>query len=449
MVRWPFLQSQMPYSDSQETSGQSIHYNVSMAWHMDIFVHLIMTWQCFPHQWSFVKGMYRSPVHFPYKGPVMRTFNVSFVVSLNRYLDKPFGRCHVHHKYSKLHRVLCRRRRSNISESISLLKNLDFSNHAISISAIDYPTRGLSIFNNCALCFNANRHSMLLFPLSTYTRTSTHYTTRSMGYVYTRTSTHHTTRSMGYVYTRTSTHYTTWNMGYVDTLTSTHHTTWNMGYVYTRTSTHHTTWNMGYIYTRTSTHHTTWNMGYVDTRTSTHHTTRSMGYVYTRTSTHYTTRSMGYVDTGTSTHYTTRNMGYVYTRTSTHHTTRSMGYVDTRTSTHHTTWNMGYVDTRTSTHHTTRSMGYVDTRTSTHYTTWNMDYVDTRTLTYYTTWDMNFVWDKTLFGILFHAVPLEGMNYEFVWIKKNFRLEGLYVHKPVLGANLESALFKWNEKTVD
>ena len=48
----------------------------------------IMAWNHFPHYWPFVRGIHQSPVASPYKGPVMRTFGVSFVAGFNKLLSK-------------------------------------------------------------------------------------------------------------------------------------------------------------------------------------------------------------------------------------------------------------------------------------------------------------------------------------------------------------------------
>ena len=45
-------------------------------------MHAIMTWNS-AHHWPFVQGIYKLPVVFQKKGPVMHSFGVSFVVSLN------------------------------------------------------------------------------------------------------------------------------------------------------------------------------------------------------------------------------------------------------------------------------------------------------------------------------------------------------------------------------
>ena len=41
-----------------------------------------------PHYWPLVTGMHWSPVYSPYKGPLMWSFSASFVVSLNKLLNK-------------------------------------------------------------------------------------------------------------------------------------------------------------------------------------------------------------------------------------------------------------------------------------------------------------------------------------------------------------------------
>ena len=48
----------------------------------------VMTWKRFLHYWPFVRGIHRWPVDSHHKGPVMRSFGVSFNVSLNKLLNK-------------------------------------------------------------------------------------------------------------------------------------------------------------------------------------------------------------------------------------------------------------------------------------------------------------------------------------------------------------------------
>ena len=39
----------------------------------------VIKWKHFPYYWSFVRGIPRSPVNSPHKGPVTRRFDVSFI----------------------------------------------------------------------------------------------------------------------------------------------------------------------------------------------------------------------------------------------------------------------------------------------------------------------------------------------------------------------------------
>ena len=48
----------------------------------------VLTMQCFPHYWPFVRGIHFSSVDSPHKGPVMWGLDVVFVVSLNKLLNK-------------------------------------------------------------------------------------------------------------------------------------------------------------------------------------------------------------------------------------------------------------------------------------------------------------------------------------------------------------------------
>ena len=47
-----------------------------------------MTWKHFPYYWPFVRGTHQSLVDSPHKGPVMQSFDVSFVVSQIKLLNK-------------------------------------------------------------------------------------------------------------------------------------------------------------------------------------------------------------------------------------------------------------------------------------------------------------------------------------------------------------------------
>ena len=48
----------------------------------------VMKWKHFPRYWSFVRGIHRSPVNPPHKGPVTRSFDVLFDLRLNKRLSK-------------------------------------------------------------------------------------------------------------------------------------------------------------------------------------------------------------------------------------------------------------------------------------------------------------------------------------------------------------------------
>ena len=57
------------------------------AWHLSIHVY-VMTWKRFPLYWPFGRDSHRSPVDSHHKGPVMRNFEVFFVVSLIKKWNK-------------------------------------------------------------------------------------------------------------------------------------------------------------------------------------------------------------------------------------------------------------------------------------------------------------------------------------------------------------------------
>ena len=48
----------------------------------------VKTESCFPPYWSYVRGIYRSPVDSPHKRPARQSFDVDFV-SLNKLLNSP------------------------------------------------------------------------------------------------------------------------------------------------------------------------------------------------------------------------------------------------------------------------------------------------------------------------------------------------------------------------
>ena len=48
----------------------------------------VMRWKCSLHYWWFVRRIYWWEVYYPHKGPVMQGFDYSFVVMLNKLLNK-------------------------------------------------------------------------------------------------------------------------------------------------------------------------------------------------------------------------------------------------------------------------------------------------------------------------------------------------------------------------
>ena len=48
----------------------------------------VIKWKHFPRYWPFVRGIHRSPVNSPHKGPVTRSFDVFFDLRLNKWLSK-------------------------------------------------------------------------------------------------------------------------------------------------------------------------------------------------------------------------------------------------------------------------------------------------------------------------------------------------------------------------
>ena len=52
----------------------------------------VIKWNHFPRYWAFVRGIHRSPVNYPHKGPVTRSFDVFFDLRRNKRLSKqPWG----------------------------------------------------------------------------------------------------------------------------------------------------------------------------------------------------------------------------------------------------------------------------------------------------------------------------------------------------------------------
>ena len=63
--------------------------------------HTTMAWKRLPHFWIFMRGFHRTPVRFPHKRPIVRSFGVSFVCNVNKLLKKSratgdFRRLNVH-----------------------------------------------------------------------------------------------------------------------------------------------------------------------------------------------------------------------------------------------------------------------------------------------------------------------------------------------------------------
>ena len=57
----------------------------------------MMTWKCFQHYWSFVRGIHQLLMYCPHKGPVIWSFKVFFDVTLNKLLNTQVAsdmRCH-------------------------------------------------------------------------------------------------------------------------------------------------------------------------------------------------------------------------------------------------------------------------------------------------------------------------------------------------------------------
>ena len=60
----------------------TLFYSSQIACRASFVYDDVMTWKCYPHCWPFARGIHRSPMDSPHKGPVMR-ISVSFVASLN------------------------------------------------------------------------------------------------------------------------------------------------------------------------------------------------------------------------------------------------------------------------------------------------------------------------------------------------------------------------------
>ena len=55
-------------------------------------VHDVMTWKHSRHYWSFVRWINQSLVDLPHEGPVMQSFDIFFIVSMTKLLNKQ-SRC--------------------------------------------------------------------------------------------------------------------------------------------------------------------------------------------------------------------------------------------------------------------------------------------------------------------------------------------------------------------
>ena len=53
----------------------------------------VMTWNRFPHYWPFLRGIHRSPVDSPHKGPAIRSFRVYLLLQQRsyRWFKKPYA----------------------------------------------------------------------------------------------------------------------------------------------------------------------------------------------------------------------------------------------------------------------------------------------------------------------------------------------------------------------
>ena len=88
-----FLLNNILLESSLWTSTYLCFIGLRRAQHAFFCEHYdVMTWKRFPRNWPFVRGMHRSLVDSPHKGPVMWGFDVYFAVSLNKLLNK-WTRC--------------------------------------------------------------------------------------------------------------------------------------------------------------------------------------------------------------------------------------------------------------------------------------------------------------------------------------------------------------------
>ena len=68
-----------------------IHTTVALFMVVPYVIHVkyeVITWKRFPYYWPFVREIHRPVVDSPHKGPILRSFNVFFVLSLNPLCDK-------------------------------------------------------------------------------------------------------------------------------------------------------------------------------------------------------------------------------------------------------------------------------------------------------------------------------------------------------------------------
>ena len=82
------------------TTGTPVHYPckvplLQMSYNRRFYVHMkmlcyydVMTWKSFLYRWPFVRGIHWSAIDSPRKGPLVRSFVISFVINFNKLLIK-------------------------------------------------------------------------------------------------------------------------------------------------------------------------------------------------------------------------------------------------------------------------------------------------------------------------------------------------------------------------
>ena len=88
--------SSMPTTSTPSALCAGSFHHISWVYETR-FHHDVIIWLRFPHYWPLLRGIHRSPMDSPHKGPIIWTFNVSFFTSkcinFNKVLESLLLRC--------------------------------------------------------------------------------------------------------------------------------------------------------------------------------------------------------------------------------------------------------------------------------------------------------------------------------------------------------------------